>query len=137
MRKYIISAFWALALICVPVLAEQPVRTYSSGNVANAAAVATITGTAQQTTYITGFELSSGGATAGACVSPTITGLLGGTATFTYCAPTGAAVAGQPLVVQFSPPLRSSAVNTNIVVTLPALGAGNTNATAVAHGYVE
>lgn len=136
MRKFLIAAIAALALSS-PALAEQPIRTYSSGNVANAAAVATITGKAQQNTYITGFEVTAGGATAGACVNATVTGVLGGTMTYTFCTPTGAAVQAMPLVVQFSPPLRSSAVNTNIVVTLPALGAGNTNATAVAHGYVE
>jgi hypothetical protein len=70
-------------------------------------------------------------------VNVTITGLLGGTATYPVCAPTGATVQGYPLGFEFQKPLQSSAVNTNIVVTLPALGAGNTNAAVVAHGYVE
>ena len=40
-----------------------------------------------------------------------------------------------PMTVVFNPPLPASAVNTAIVLTLPALGLGNTNAAAVAHGY--
>lgn len=136
MRKFLIAALAALALSS-PALAAQPIKSASSGNVANASAVATLTGGAQQNTYITGFEVTAGGATAGACVNATVTGVLGGTMTYTFCAPTGAAVQAMPLVVEFNRPLGSAALNSNIVVTLPALGAGNTNAAVVAHGYVE
>lgn len=107
----------------------------SSGNVANTAATATLAGAAGKTTYISGFEITSGGATAAALVSATVTGLLGGTATYTYGCVAGATTANAPLVVTFTPPQPASAVNTAIVVSLPALGAGNTNATVVAHGY--
>jgi hypothetical protein len=41
-----------------------------------------------------------------------------------------------PLVVPFIPPLPASAVNTNIVVTVAAAGAGNTNMAVVSHGYI-
>ena len=109
--------------------------TQSSGNVANAAAVATITGAAAKTTYITGFEITGSGATAGSIVSVTVTGLLGGTATYTLAVATGAVVGNTALIAAFVPALPSSAVNTSIVVTVPALGAGNTNSTVVAHGY--
>ena len=107
----------------------------SSGNVANAAAVATLAAAAAVTTYISGFEVTSGGATAASLVSITITGLIGGTATYTLGVVAGAAAANVPLVVCFNPPIPASAVNTAIVVTVPALGAGNTNSTVVAHGY--
>ena len=107
----------------------------SSGNVANANAVATLAAVAGKTTYITGFEVTSGGATAAALVTVTVTGLAGGTAIYTYGAVAGAVMANTPLAVTFSPPLIASALNTAIVVTLPALGLGNTNATVVAHGY--
>ena len=106
-----------------------------SGNVANAPAVATLTGSATTTVYISGFEVTGAGATAGAVVTVTVAGLLGGTRSFTYVAATGAAVANQSLIVPFFPPLPASAVNTPIVVTCPALGAGNTNNTVVAHGF--
>ena len=109
--------------------------TQSSGNVANASAIATLTGVAAKTTYITGFQVTGAGATAPAVVNVTITGLLGGTATHTYSAATGATTANTPIIVSFVPPMPASAVNTSIVVTCPALGAGNTNNTVVATGY--
>jgi hypothetical protein len=65
----------------------------------------------------------------------TVTGLLGGTLTYTYTAAAGVLVANQPLIVEFNPPLPASAVNTNIVVSCPSLGAGNTNNTVNAHGF--
>lgn len=108
----------------------------SSGNVANASAAATIPAVAAKTNYITGFQITAGGATAAAVVSVTVTGLLGGTATFTFGVPAGAGVPATPLVITFPNPLPASAVNTAIVVTCPALGAGNTNATVTAQGYV-
>lgn len=110
--------------------------TGASGNVANAAAVGTLTSAASRLAYITGFEITGAGATAGAVVSVTVTGTIGGTLTYTYTAATGATVTNEPLVVPFTTPIPASAVNTNIVVTCPALGIGNTNNTAVAHGYL-
>ena len=109
--------------------------TAGSGNVANASAVATLTGTATTTVYISGFEVTGGGATAGALVTVTVAGLIGGTRSFTYAAATCAAVGNASLIVPFFPPIPASAVNTPIVVTCPALGAGNTNNTVVAHGF--
>ena len=109
--------------------------TASSGNVAAAAAIATLAGVAGKTTYITGFEVTASGAVAAAVVLATLTGLAGGTATYVYVAPAGVTTAGPMLAVEFAPPLPASALNTAIVLTLPSLGAGNTNAAVVAHGY--
>lgn len=109
--------------------------TGASGNVANGAAVATLTALANRTAYITGFEITGSGATAGLPVSVTVTGLLGGTLTYTYSAAVGVLLPNQPLIVEFPLPLPASAVSTNIVVTCPALGAGNTNNSVVAHGF--
>lgn len=108
----------------------------SSGAVAAAEAAATLTGAAAKTTYITGFQVTGSGATAALPVSVTVTGLLGGTATYAYTAVAGATLANQPLIVSFNPPLPASAVNTNIVVTCPTLGAGNTKNTVNAQGYL-
>jgi hypothetical protein len=132
--KFALAFLFALATAA---FAEQPVKSISSGNVANASAVATLAGGTQQFTYLTGFEATFSGATAAVCVNLTITGGLGGTLTYPVCAPAGATLAGYPVGFEFIPPLRSSAVNTSFVVTLPALGAGNTNAAVNAHGYVE
>lgn len=111
--------------------------TSSSGNVAAGSAVATLAGAAGKTTYITGFEITAGGATAAALVAATLGGILGGTATYIFGAPTGATVVAQPLTVSFSTPVPASAVNTAIVLTLPSLGTGNTNAAVVAHGFQQ
>ncbi len=116
------------------VAAANPI-TAASGNIANASAVATLPGVASKTTFITGFEITSDGAGTGACFNPTVTGTITGTLTYTYCVPTGVLLAATPLIVPFSIAIPASAANTSIVVTLPALGTGSTNATVVAHGY--
>lgn len=117
-----------------PYPAGASVLTTSSGNVANASASSSMTGMASKTTYITGFQITAGGATVGSCVTATLTGTLN-TLYYTFCAPTGAALAATPLVVKFDPPVPASAANTSIVLTLPALGTGNTNAAVSLQGY--
>lgn len=107
----------------------------SSGNVAAASAVATLAGAAGKTTYITGFVITSAGATAAAVVAATLAGIVGGTATFTYATVAGATTPNAPLTVIFPEPIPASALNTAIVLTLPSLGAGNTNATVSAFGF--
>lgn len=107
----------------------------ASGVVANAAAVATLASAAGLTTYCSGFEITGGGATAAALVAATVAGLIGGTATYTVGVVAGATAPNAPLLVTFNPPIPASAVNTAIVVTVPALGAGNTNSAVVAHGF--
>lgn len=107
----------------------------ASGNKANASAAATLTGGASDTVYLSGFEVTGSGATAGLPVTVTVTGVLGGTLSYTYNFAPGVLVGNTPLSVQFNPPLPASAVNTPIVVTCPASGTGGTNNTVVAHGY--
>src|SRR5205085_5300644 len=107
----------------------------SSGNVANASAVATLAGAAGKTTYIACMNISASGATSASVVTATLAGLLGGTASFTVSVVAGATLGVPTLNVSFNPPLPASAVNTAIVLTLPALGTGNTNATVSAWGF--
>ena len=109
--------------------------TGASGNVANSSAVATLTAVFGKTTYITGFEVTSSGATVGAVVTVTVTGTITGTLTYIFSAPAGVLLEATPLIVEFGHPIPASATATSIVVTLPALGTGNTNASVVAHGY--
>jgi hypothetical protein len=106
----------------------------TSGNQPNAAAVATLPGVAGKTTYITGFEVTASGATAGLAVDVTVTGPAA-TLHYSFVFPAGAAVGAAPLIVQLPRALPAAALNTPIVVTLPAGGAGNTNAAVNAHGY--
>jgi hypothetical protein len=110
--------------------------TASSGNVASATATATLTGAAGVKTWVSGFEVTGSGATAGLPVSVTVTGTVSGTLTYTYSATVGVLLPNTPLVVEFTKAVPSSAVNTNIVVSCPSLGLGNTNNTVVAHGYL-
>jgi len=109
--------------------------TAASGNVANASAVAALAGVSAKTTYITGFEVTGSGSTAGAVVVVTVTGTVTGTLSYIYVGTIGALLANTPLIVAFPKEIPASAVNTAIAVTVPALGTGNTNSAVVAHGY--
>lgn len=111
-----------------------------SGNVAAAVATATLPAAPNRKTYIGGFECTGAGSTAGVAVNVTVSGLdpavvVGGTLTYVFTAPVGVLVPAPPLTVWFDPPLPASAVNATIVVSMPSLGAGNTNASVVAHGF--
>lgn len=110
--------------------------TAASGNQANVNAVATLAASGSKFTYILGCVALGAGSTAGLAVNGTIAGVVTGTLTFTYTAPVGVLVPGPAVIMNFGPyGIPSSAVNTAIVCTLPALGAGNTNASIFAWGY--
>lgn len=109
--------------------------TAASGNVANASAVATLAGSASKTTYITGFRCQAAGSTAASVVSLTVAGVITGTMTYTFVFPAGATTAATPVGQDFSTPVPASSTNTAIVVTLPAGGTGNTNASCAAQGF--
>lgn len=109
--------------------------TSSSGNVAAASAVATLPAVAGKTTYCTGFQITGGGALAASLVLATLAGLISGTATYVVGVVTGAAAPNANLNVTFNPPVPASGINTAIVLTLPSLGAGNTNAAVSAQGF--
>jgi hypothetical protein len=147
MRKLLIALPLVIGALAAPVAAQVSVApqpypvgaspiSAASGTVANASAAATLSGAVDKTTYICGFIITSTGSTAAAVVAPTITGLVGGTATLAYATVAGATLANQPLIVDFAGKcIPASAANTSIVVTVPALGAGNTNATVFAWGF--
>jgi hypothetical protein len=107
----------------------------SSGNVAAATATATLPAAANQVTYISGFEVTGTGATAALAVTCTVTGIVGGTLSYTYAAAAGVAVANQPLIVEYAIPIPASGPGVAIVVSCPSLGAANTNNTIDAHGF--
>jgi hypothetical protein len=109
--------------------------TASSGNVAAASGVATIPAVANKTAWITGFMVTSAGSTGAAVVTPTITGIVGGTMTFVYTSVAGVTLGNAPLIVPLPIPVPATAVNTAIVVTVPSLGAGNTNSAVTAFGF--
>lgn len=106
-----------------------------SGNGAAAAIAATMAAVAGKTNYVTGFEVTSGGATAASLADVTVTGLLNGTETYVLGVVAGATAANQALIVHFDPPIPASAANVAIAVNVPSLGAGNTKARAQIHGF--
>jgi hypothetical protein len=55
--------------------------------------------------------------------------------TFTYASVVGATLGNPALVVPFTPCISANAPNTTIPVSVPSLGAGNTNTTVSAWGY--
>lgn len=109
--------------------------TASSGNVAAGAATATLAATVGKVTYICGFMVTSSGSTAATVVSGTVTNIITGTMTFTYASVAGVTLANAPLVVPFTSCIPAATPNATIPVTLPSLGAGNTNASVSAWGY--
>jgi hypothetical protein len=115
--------------------AGSVVLNNSSGNKAATVATATLSSAAGKTTYLTGFDVSFAGATGASIVLMTVAGLLGGTRSYVIAVPAGAQVGGTSLSRTFDPPLPASAVATDIVVSLPSLGTGNTNAVVNAQGY--
>lgn len=96
--------------------------------------VATLAGVAGATTFINGFEVTGGGATAASVITITVTGILGGTKTYKLGVPAGVLL-GASLIVEFPRPIPASAVNTPIVVTVPSFGAGSTTQAVTAHGF--
>lgn len=108
-----------------------PITNSATGT--TAAVVATLPGTTGKTTFICGFAMTAAGTTTAVAGTGTITGTLGGALDFAFLDPAPAAGQGR-LIVPFSPCIPASAMNTAIVVTQPAGGAG-TVAAVSAWGY--
>ena len=107
-----------------------------AAQVAGAANNQTLAAAAGKTTYISGFFVDGLGATGASVIEVSITGLLGGTQFYEVSVPAGAgAVLVNPIRVEFARPIPASAPNTAIVVNVPSYGAGNTKASAGAHGF--
>ena len=89
-------------------------------------ATATLTGVSGRWTYICGFVITSAGTTAATLGAVTVTGTVSGTLPFEYSfVSTGQGILG----IAFGPGcIQSSAQNTNIVVNVPAGGAGTVGA---------
>lgn len=109
----------------------------STASAAAGTATATLTSAPGRVAYLTGFVVYGLGATTGQASAVTVTGLQGGTQTYQFNVPTGAAVAAPPMQVNFPLPLPASAVNTNIVVAAASFGAGNTQGSVTAYGYLK
>lgn len=134
-----------LALLFVGVAQAQPVVVWpppqgaqvtpltASATGTTGAFSATLTGVTGKWTYICGFTMTSGGTTAATLGNATVTGTISGTMNFTYVYVSS----GQGLLgIAFPGCISSSATGTNIVVNMPAGGAGTT-AAITAWGYIN
>jgi hypothetical protein len=108
----------------------------SSGNVANAVALATLTPGATQRAYASGFEVTATGARDQFIVVVTLTGLTGGPLSFIFAAPGDPMAIAQPLQVTFPTPLQGAVPGGAVALTVPALGVENTNTAAALHGFI-
>jgi hypothetical protein len=97
-----------------------------------APAIAAVSGS---TNYTTGFEITGNGATAASSIAVTLTGILGGTATYYIQIPAGAGTAITPFIVRWDRPIPASATNTAITLNVPSFGAGNLQAACTLHGF--
>ena len=129
-----VSAFAAWRAQAQVAPADGVYVSAASGNVAAESAAATLAAAAGKHTFICGFTATGSGAGGASVVNITVTGLVGGTATFNFSVPVGPTVGITTLVVNFGTCIPSSALNTAIVVTLPSLGVGNTHAAVFAWG---
>jgi len=114
-------------------------QAWSSGNLSNASAVATIPAVVDQYGVLTSVIITGGGASAASLVNMTIAGLKAGTITLPIPVASGvtAPMVSSNGMIIWTPPneLVGSAVNTAITVTLPTLGTGSTNSAVVALGH--
>lgn len=122
------------ATLAQPYLGVRPLCT-GSGNQPNAPAIATLTPTATTIAYLCGLIATGSGATSAKPVVVTVDGLLGGTRSFCYGFTQPIAAVNTPLILNFDPPLSAADINTPIVVTVPAGGAGNLNSMVTAYGF--
>lgn len=109
---------------------STPITASATGT--TGAISATLPGVVGKTTFLCGFALTSGGTTAALTVNSTVVGTIGGTLNFAYVfVSTGQGAFG----VAFPVCIPANAMNTAIVVNLPAGGAGTTVAAVSAWGY--
>lgn len=109
----------------------------TSGNGAATIVTATLEGAVGQTTYIEGFDVTSGGSTTAALVTITVTdsvvsGLLLG---YTYATVAGVTSLNAGLSIRYPRPIPASETGASIAVSLPSLGSGNTKAIINAYGF--
>jgi hypothetical protein len=116
----------------------SPVANGASGAAqSNAASLPAVAG---KTNYLEGFDVTGGGATSAAVIEISVTGLAAGTLKYemnVLAGVTGPMNAQGGVFIRFPEPLPASGLNTAITVTVPSFGAGNTNASVVAYGFVK
>src|SRR5713101_386681 len=111
-----------------------PITASATGT--TAAITATLAGVANKTTYLTGLQVTSSGASAAGATTVTVTGTISGS--LNYVVTQGAIAAtgtdGASLIVPFPSPIPASAVNTAIAATT-TLVAGTTAGAVTLTGF--
>jgi hypothetical protein len=108
-----------------------------TGTTAGTTATLTASATTGQFTYLCGYDVSPGSATAAITISITTTGLTNNLTDFVGAPVTAAGTTGIVQRQTFWPCLKSSAANTNITVVAGALGTGGVNQAVNAWGYTQ
>ena len=130
----------ALALLAGPALGQEPnltaAKVTNSGTSITAQALApSLAAQPGLMNYVCGFSITGGGATSAAIILPTLTGVNGGTMTFTVGVVAGVTLGNPPLNVSFYPCQPASALNTAITLSVPTYGTGNVSSNASIWGY--
>lgn len=156
--KTIKGLAWLVALVVIastifrwfdeprPAIAQVGNSNYPAGAIAltssatgtTGAVVATLAASPGRLTYICGFLFTGTNATAAnAATTVVVSGTLGGSLNYGFATLAAAATVPDrpPLIRDYNPCVPASGVNTAIVVTGPALGAGATLVTVEAQGY--
>lgn len=111
----------------------QPNNLTASATFTTGTSSATLTGAAGRWTYLCGFTVTSAGTSAATAGTVTVTGTVSGTLNFTYVfVSSGQGILG----IAFPGCISSSAVNTSIVVNVPAGGTGTVGSVS-AWGYTN
>ncbi len=97
---------------------------YGSNNTVAANSVVTLTIPSAKMGYLDGFDVDGTGASSAGSVTVVVSGILGGSLSYIMPIVAGNTNACNPLVRRFNPPLQASAVNTNIVISVPSFGSG-------------
>jgi hypothetical protein len=110
-----------------------PINAAAGGT--TAATAATLAAAAGKFTYVCGFSISHGSATGAVTAGDTVVGTAVSMTWVTGVPVTAAGTTTPTYTINFSPCIPSSAVNTGIVVTSGANGAGGVNNFVQAWGY--
>ncbi len=106
-----------------------------SGNVAISCVLPAVVGAK---TYLSGFHVTAGGATAASMINVTVTGLQAGTLAYEVLVPAGTGNTNSSVLnfeVKLPIDLPTNAVNSAVTISVPSPGAGNTNVAVVAYGF--
>ncbi len=113
------------------------IDVYAFNSSANSAFSLSLPAVAGKTNYITGFEISGGGATAVSIPQANITGITAAAILYTILIPAGALTSVVNFSIEFTRPIPASAANTAITLNIPAFGAGNLLQAAFLHGFYK